>query len=37
VAVRTLEDLAAWKAERLKADAEYDELFLASLIPRPRR
>ena len=29
----TLEDLAAWKAERLRAGAEYDEPFLASLIP----
>jgi integrase len=29
----TLKDLAAWKAERLRAGAEYDEPFLASLIP----
>ncbi|HEV2971726.1 MAG TPA: site-specific integrase [Pirellulales bacterium] len=29
----TLQDLAAWKAERLRAGAEYDEPFLASLIP----
>jgi integrase len=29
----TLEDLAAWKAERLRAGADYDEPFLASLIP----
>ena len=29
----TLKDLATWKAERLRAGAEYDEPFLASLIP----
>jgi integrase len=29
----TLEDLAAWKAERISARAEHDEPFLASLIP----
>ena len=29
----TLEDLAAWKTDRLLAGAEYDEPFLASLIP----
>jgi integrase len=29
----TLEDLAAWKAARLRAGAECDEPFLASLIP----
>jgi integrase len=29
----TLEDLAAWKADRLRNGAEYDEPFLASLIP----
>ena len=29
----TLEDLAAWKADRLRAGAEYNEPFLASLIP----
>jgi integrase len=29
----TLEDLAAWKADSLRAGAEYDEPFLASLIP----
>jgi integrase len=29
----TLEDPAAWKAERLRAGAEYDEPFLTSLIP----
>jgi integrase len=29
----TLEDLAAWKTERLRAGAEYDEPFLAWLIP----
>ena len=28
-----LADLTAWKAERLRAGAEYDEPFLASLIP----
>ena len=30
----TLEDLAAWKADRLRAGAKADEPFLASLIPR---
>ena len=29
----TLEDLAAWKADRVRSDAEYNEPFLASLIP----
>jgi integrase len=29
----TLEDLAAWKIDRVRADAERDEPFLASLIP----
>ena len=29
----TLEDLGVWKAARLRAGAEYDEPFLASLIP----
>jgi integrase len=29
----TLEDLSAWKADRLRAGAEYNEPFLASLIP----
>jgi integrase len=29
----TFEDLAAWKAERLRAGAECDELFPTSLIP----
>jgi len=29
----TLEDLTTWKTERLRAGSEYDELFLASLIP----
>ena len=29
----TLEDLATWKADRLRNGAEYDEPFLASLIP----
>jgi hypothetical protein len=29
----TLEDLVAWKADRLRAGAEYDDPFLASLIP----
>jgi hypothetical protein len=29
----TLEGLAAWKAERLRASAEYNEPFVASLIP----
>jgi integrase len=29
----TLEDLAAWKVERLRSGAEHNEPFLASLIP----
>jgi integrase len=29
----TLEDLAAWKADRLRLGAEHDEPFLASLLP----
>jgi integrase len=29
----TLEDLSVWKAGRLRNDAEYDEPFLASLVP----
>jgi integrase len=29
----TLEDLTAWKTDRIRAGAEYDDPFLASLIP----
>lgn len=31
--VGTLEDLSAWKADRLRSGAEFNEPFLASLIP----